>query len=138
MKIKFKKILKISLLYVLAPIVLVAAGAAGASLYIVNFAKGAYALMHDLYDWDRINDPDYYSFDAPIFIFQGEHDWQTPTTLVKPWFAKIEAPYKEYIAFSNSAHIVVIEEPAKYLHSLISRVRPFAVEEQAEDRADLE
>jgi len=42
MKVPIKKILKVTLLYVLVPVVLVATGAVGASLYIVNFAKGAY------------------------------------------------------------------------------------------------
>ena len=42
MKIPIKKILKITLLYILVPILLVVAGAVGATLYIVDFAKSAY------------------------------------------------------------------------------------------------
>jgi pimeloyl-ACP methyl ester carboxylesterase len=93
-----------------------------------DWSPASYALMDDLRHVDFINDPEYTSFEVPIFIFQGEHDWQTPTSLVKPWFAKVEAPYKEYIAFEDSAHYVLPEEPGKYIHTLVSRVRPFAVE----------
>jgi len=99
---------------------------------LIGFVRGGaspatYALLDDLYGVDRLDDPGYYSFSVPIFIFQGEHDLRAPATLVKPWFARIEAPHKEYIAFEDSAHVVIIEEPAKYICSLISRVRPFAV-----------
>ena len=84
------------------------------------------ALIEDLYDRDFRSEFGY-KYDVPMFIFQGEHDWQTPTTLVKPWFAKLEAPHKEYIAFENSAHIVFSEEAGKYLYEMVNRVRPFAV-----------
>jgi len=68
------------------------------------------------------------SYAVPMFIFQGEHDWQTPVTLVKPWFAGVSAPYKEYIAFEDSAHLVYDEQPGKFLLSLLTRVRPIALE----------
>ena len=73
-------------------------------------------------------------YQVPMFIFQGEHDWQTPTTLVKPWFAELKAPHKEYIAFENSAHIVVNEESGKFLVELVNRVRPFALGEDSQQR----
>jgi pimeloyl-ACP methyl ester carboxylesterase len=85
------------------------------------------ALRQSLWDFNLLDKPEYYEFEVPIIIFQGEHDWQTPNTLVKEWFSKVKAPHKEYIAFEHSAHYVITEEPAKYIHSLISRVRPFAV-----------
>ena len=85
------------------------------------------ALRQSLWNFKLLDKPEYYEFEVPIIIFQGEHDWQTPSTLVKEWFSKLKAPHKEYIAFEHSAHYIVTEEPAKYVHSLISRVRPFAV-----------
>jgi len=66
-------------------------------------------------------------YEAPIFLFQGAHDWQTPTTLVKPWFETLSAPYKSYVAFEDSAHIVINEEPGKFLVELVTHVRPFAL-----------
>ncbi|MEL7487573.1 MAG: alpha/beta hydrolase, partial [Pseudomonadota bacterium] len=65
-------------------------------------------------------------YNVPIFIFQGEHDWQTPTTLVKAWFPTLKAPYKEYIAFEDSAHFVFNEEQGKFITELVTKVRPFA------------
>ena len=72
-----------------------------------------------------------YEYQVPMFIFQGEHDWQTPTTLVRPRFSEITAPHKEYIAFENSAHMVINEESGKYLVELVNRVRPFALGEDS-------
>ncbi|MAP03928.1 MAG: hypothetical protein CME48_02960 [Halieaceae bacterium] len=66
-------------------------------------------------------------YKVPVFIFQGERDWQTPTSLVKPWFASLSAPHKEYVAFEDSAHLVINEEAGKYLVELVNRVRPFAL-----------
>lgn len=69
-------------------------------------------------------------FDVPIFSFQGENDWHTPTTLVKPWFETLQAPHKEYVPFEHSGHLVAPEEPGKYLHELVTRVRPFSLPTQ--------
>lgn len=66
------------------------------------------------------------NYQVPMFIFQGEHDWQTPTSLVKPWFDTLIAPHKKYISFEHSAHMPNIEEEGKYLYEMISRVRPFS------------
>ena len=88
------------------------------------------ALVTDLYDRDFRTELGT-NYKVPMFIFQGEHDWQTPTTLVKPWFAELTAPHKEYIAFEDSAHLVFTEEPGKYLFEMVNRVRPFAIEEKS-------
>jgi len=84
-------------------------------------------LREELWGWSLLDNPDYYSYDVPMFIFQGEHDWQTPTTLVKEWFAQVEAPYKEYVPFEHSAHFVITEQPAKFIYSLVDAVRPMAL-----------
>jgi pimeloyl-ACP methyl ester carboxylesterase len=85
------------------------------------------ALIEDLYERDFRSELGY-QYQVPMIIFQGEHDWQTPTSLVKPWFAKLEAPYKKYVAFEDSAHIVISEEAGKYLYEMVSKVRPFALQ----------
>ena len=95
------------------------------SISMLNVSDATKALMADIYGTDFPSDPDK-KYDVPVFIFQGEHDWQTPTTLVKPWFKKLEAPHKEYVAFEDSAHILISEEPGKFLYELVSKVRPFA------------
>ena len=84
------------------------------------------ALMADLYGRDLRRDLGT-EYQVPMFIFQGEHDWQTPTSLVRPWFETLSAPHKAYIPFEQSAHIVVNEEPGKFLYEMVNRVRPFAL-----------
>lgn len=66
------------------------------------------------------------SFEVPIFFFTGRHDWQTPVSLSDQWFEKIDAPYKELLHFENSSHIVINEEPGKFLVALVEKVLPFA------------
>ena len=50
-------------------------------------------------------------FDVPVYIFQGDYDQNAPTDIVKEWFELVEAPHKEYIAFHESAHIPLTDEP---------------------------
>ena len=66
------------------------------------------------------------SFEVPVFFFTGRHDWQTPVSLSDQWFEKIDAPYKELLHFENSSHIVINEEPGKFLVALVEKVLPFA------------
>ena len=66
------------------------------------------------------------SFDAPIFLFTGRHDWQTPVSLSDEWFDEISAPHKELVHFEESSHTVINEEPGKFLVSLVNKVLPFA------------
>lgn len=49
--------------------------------------------------------------DVPVFLFQGDHDENTPTVLAKAWFDALEAPRKEYVPFAESAHSPIKEEP---------------------------
>ena len=66
------------------------------------------------------------AFEVPIFFFTGAHDWQTAVPLSDQWFNDIEAPYKELLHFEESAHIVLSEEPGKFLVALVNKVLPFA------------
>lgn len=95
-------------------------------LAMLSLSDASRELMKDLHNKDLRQEIGY-GFEVPIFIFQGEHDWQTPTTLVKPWFEKITAPHKAYIPFNNSAHMVFTEEPGKYLIEMVTKVRPFSL-----------
>lgn len=69
------------------------------------------------------------SFDVPIFFFTGAHDWQTPVSLSDQWFSEINAPHKKLIHFEESAHIVLNEEPGKFLMALVNNVLPCAEKE---------
>ena len=52
--------------------------------------------------------------DMPVIITQGDHDFNTPTVLAKEWFEKLNAPYKKWISFAESAHSPIFEEPQKW------------------------
>lgn len=109
------------------------------ALAMLDVTDASKALMADLYGRDMRTDLAL-AFQVPMFIFQGAFDWQTPTTLVKPWFSSISAPHKEYVSFDHSAHIIINEEPGKFLIELVDRVRPFAIEmrspESSQDMAE--
>ena len=75
-----------------------------------------------------------YSFNVPIFFFTGNHDWQTPKVLSDKWFEEITAPYKELVCFEESSHVVVNEEPGKFLMALVNKVLPFAKLDATRDK----
>ena len=51
---------------------------------------------------------------VPIFIFQGIHDHSTEFSLAKQYFDVLEAPFKKFYAFENSAHCPHIEEYERF------------------------
>jgi len=66
-------------------------------------------------------------FQIPIFFFQGALDERTPASLAKEYFDTIQAPHKEFVLFEGAGHFVAWSMPDKFLHELVTRVRPFAV-----------
>ena len=65
------------------------------------------------------------SFDVPIFFFTGIHDWQSPASLSGQWLNDIDAPHKEIVHFEESSHIVINEEPGRFMTQLVNKVLPF-------------
>jgi pimeloyl-ACP methyl ester carboxylesterase len=63
---------------------------------------------------------------CPIIMFEGRHDFTTPSSVVADWFAKIRAPEKKLVWFENSAHMMMVEEPGHMLIHLVEDVRPLA------------
>lgn len=66
------------------------------------------------------------TFDCPIVIFNGRHDYNVSSSGTAEWFAKVKAPAKQLVWFENSAHEIFNEEPGKTLISLVRYARPFA------------
>lgn len=91
------------------------------------FPGGAGAKLAEVWrssaDWSIRKDVGY-DFQVPVIIFAGSHDWQTPTTLAKDFFQRICAPYKMFVEFANSAHVVHAEEPGRTIVSLVDDVLP--------------
>jgi pimeloyl-ACP methyl ester carboxylesterase len=93
---------------------------------IWGFIKGYRLVLSTM--WPLLTDYDLIqltpSFEMPYFIFQGRHDQNTPSELVKTYFEAIRAPQKELIWFENSAHDVASRENEKYKTLLREKLLP--------------
>ena len=67
-------------------------------------------------------------FDMPVFIMSGRFDNNTPSSLQKAWFDRIEAPIKKHRWFEHSAHSPLFEEPELFNRFMIDEVLPIARE----------
>jgi len=67
--------------------------------------------------------------DCPLVIFAGRHDRTVNSTVAREWFDHIKAPAKQFVWFENSGHEIMMEEPGKFLLSLVEKVRPLAGKE---------
>lgn len=63
---------------------------------------------------------------CPVFLFEGRHDYTTSHTLAAKWFEQLNAPDKKLVWFENSAHMVMEEEPGRFLVHLVNDVLPIA------------
>jgi len=52
--------------------------------------------------------------DVPIYFLHGVDDLIVNYGLTKAYFEKIEAPYKQFLSFESSAHLVPFEEPERF------------------------
>ena len=79
---------------------------------LYRYYKGCFYCLDQL--WEDIAklefDRDLTRLEVPVYLFQGDHDKNTPTVLTKKWFEMLEAPYKEYVPFHESAHSPINEE----------------------------
>jgi proline iminopeptidase len=72
------------------------------------------------------NYSDMVRFQCPIILFEGRHDDTTPSEIAAQWFTRVQAPDKKLVWFENSAHMVMVEEPGRFLVHLVQDVRPLA------------
>jgi proline iminopeptidase len=80
-----------------------------------------------------LNLTDTRKLDCPLIIFGGRYDVNVNSDVAAEWFAKVDAPSKQFVWFENSAHLPMTEEPGKFLISLVRYARPIA--ERAGDAA---
>ena len=66
-------------------------------------------------------------FSIPIFVFQGEQDFTTPTALAQHYVESIKAPRNAFVPISGGGHFAVFMHSAQFLQELVARVRPLAV-----------
>jgi len=65
-------------------------------------------------------------FEVPVVFLLGRLDWQVPSVIAKRYFDEIQAPYKKFIWFEESAHSPPTEEKEKFVEALVSEVLPLA------------
>jgi proline iminopeptidase len=80
-----------------------------------------------------LNLTDTRKLDCPLIIFGGRYDVNVNSDVAAEWFAKVDAPSKQFVWFVYSAHLPMTEEPGKFLISLVRYARPIA--ERAGDAA---
>jgi pimeloyl-ACP methyl ester carboxylesterase len=85
------------------------------------------SLTHLLGPMHAVNFDAVTKFKCPVFLFIGRHDYTTSHELAEEWFKKIKAPKKEFVWFDNSSHMVMQEEPGRFLYYLVKDLRPLAV-----------
>lgn len=98
---------------------------------IIGYIKGYKYVLTAM--WPEIGAMDFNKthtkFDAPIFIFDGRLDKNTPSELVEEWFNKIEAPVKELHWFEESGHNPLFDEPLKFKNLIKEKLLPIAAKE---------
>jgi pimeloyl-ACP methyl ester carboxylesterase len=69
-------------------------------------------------------------FEVPFFLFQGETDVITLTSLATEYFQEVEAPTKELALIKDAGHFAAFTQPERFLAELRTRVRPLAAPPQ--------
>lgn len=62
-------------------------------------------------------------FEIPIFFMMGRHDLHTPYQGAADYFQQLSAPQKEMFTFENSGHVPFLEEPGRFLVTLVNHIR---------------
>jgi pimeloyl-ACP methyl ester carboxylesterase len=70
-------------------------------------------------------------FDVPFFLFQGESDVITLTTLATEYHADIEAPNKDLALIKDAGHFAAFTQPDQFLTELLTRVRRWVTKAQS-------
>jgi pimeloyl-ACP methyl ester carboxylesterase len=66
-------------------------------------------------------------FAIPMFVFQGEEDFTTPTSLAAHFVESIKAPSKVFVPIKDGGHFAVFMRSNRFLQELVTRVRPATV-----------
>jgi pimeloyl-ACP methyl ester carboxylesterase len=90
--------------------------------------KGStYSLKHLLQPLLGVNFDDTTDFRCPVILFVGQHDYTTSHELAEQWFDRIQAPSKHMVLFADSAHMVMQEQPGRFLMHLVTDALPLAL-----------
>lgn len=65
-------------------------------------------------------------FSLPMFVFEGDEDFTTPTALARQYFKLMKAPRKRFVPI-HGGHFAMFIHSDEFLRELVKRVRPLAV-----------
>ncbi|RDS82717.1 alpha/beta hydrolase [Dyella psychrodurans] len=89
--------------------------------------KGSVFTIQHLMDSVTAVDFDHVTqFGCPVILFVGAHDETTSHELAEQWFDKLQAPSKHLVLFADSAHMVMMEQPGRFLVHLVTDALPLA------------
>ena len=83
----------------------------------MKFARGSLFSLTHLWNYvvsDNLFESSI-SFQVPVYITHGKYDYQVSHTLAREYFELLEAPFKSFFTFENSAHSPNAEEPEKFV-----------------------
>ena len=86
-----------------------------------------FSLRHLLPVVERIDYTKVTKLECPVFMLMGPYDYETSYAVAKDWYDRVSAPAKAFVTFQNTSHMTMLEAPGRYLHQLVTRVRPLAV-----------
>lgn len=69
-------------------------------------------------------------FEVPLFVFQGEHDVITLTSLAQEYFSEVDAPIKKLALIKDAGHFAAFTHPDQFLAELLIHVHPLAADEE--------
>lgn len=99
--------------------------------------KGSLFSLHHLLDALLDVDFDHTThFDCPVLVYVGAHDYTTPHETAEKWFDDLQAPSKRLVIFADSAHMMMQEQPGRFLVHLVEDALPLA--QKAGDAAPAE
>lgn len=103
-------------------------------LDLYKYAKGSFYCLGEI--WEEMVEVINFKESAtelavPVFLTEGRHDQNTPCSIAEAWFDTLEAPYKEWIWFEESAHSPIKEEPELWAKAIRERVLTVAAQNSA-------
>ena len=91
---------------------------------LYRYAKGSFYCLEKL--WPQVVALNFIEtvpeLKVPVYIFQGDHDQNTPGVLAREWFDALKAPYKEWVPFHESAHSPIKEESQLWGETLAAKL----------------
>lgn len=90
----------------------------------LNVYRGLYRGVMNVYpmvgelDFER----DVTRVGCPLYVVAGRYDLTCVSTIAERWFARVDAPVKEFVWFEDSGHSACYTEPEKFIEFMTGTV----------------